>query len=263
MKKRFIILISVFLLIIFSFLFNEKRNKTYIESIIKDSYLNTIMFIDKPYRNILNKIKKYSLNKEIYDEYIELKDIKEKYDSLNNSINYYKNEIKNLNDLLELNNKLDYELINSKVINRNIGKWYDTITIDKGKNSNIKIGDTVINNKGLVGEVISTTNNTSVVKLLTNFDNKISVIISSDKNYYGLLYDYNEKENIFFIEGISSDNNISIGLPVMISGMGNLKQNILVGSIKDIIKDPYELSVNLKITPYVDFNDIDYVSIIK
>lgn len=263
MRKGKIVIILIFILIVSSFLLNKERNSTYIESFIKDNYYSITNYIEKPFKFVFDKIKKYNLNKEVYKNYSILLEIKDKYNFLYNSIDNYKNEIESLYELLDLNKNLDYEIINSKVINRNIGNWLDTITLDKGSSSGINNNDIVINSKGLVGIVINTTKNTSTVKLLTNFDNKISVVVSGTTNYYGLLYNYDSKENTFILEGISSNSDIEKGLSVLTSGIGNIKKGIPIGEVIDIINDPYDLSINLKIKPYVNFNDIYYVSVIK
>ena len=241
--KKIIILIFIFLLIIFSFLFNKERKQLFIESIIKDNYFLISNIIKKPFK--INNLENDNYNK------------------LLNENEFYKNEIKELNKILDLNNNLDYKYINSIVISRDVYNWFDDIIIDKGYNNKIEVNDTVINSDGLVGRVINTTNNTSTVELLTNFNNKISVIINSDKEYYGLLYNYNENENTFILEGISSDALIEKGLPILTSGIGSLKKGVLIGYIDEIMSDSYDLSVIIKVKPYVNFNDINYISIIK
>lgn len=262
MRKNQIILICIFILVISSFLIKEKK-QIFIESFIKSNILYISNKIEKPFKIIVDKIDKLKTNEYIYNEYIRLKGKEKTYINFKNNIELYKNEINKLNKILNLNSNLDYETINSKVINRNINNWFDYIIIDKGYENGIKIDDLVINDEGFVGKVISTTNNTSDIKLLTNFDNKISVIVNSDKEYYGLLYNYNEKENTFILEGIGSNNKIEKDSYVITSGLGGFKKGLLIGYVDEIIKDSYDLSVILKVKPYVNFNDIDYVSIIK
>ena len=262
MKKNQIILICIFLLIISSFLIKNKK-QIFIESFIKDNILYISKTIEKPFRIVINKIDKLKTNERIYNEYIKLKEKEKSYINLDNSLKLYKNEIDKLNNLLDISDNSNYETINSRIINRNIGDWFDYIIIDKGFESGIKIDDCVINNEGFVGKVVNITNNTSDIKLLTNFNNKISVIVNSDKEYYGLLYNYNEKDNTFNLEGISSNNKIEKGNYVITSGLGSYRKGLLIGYVDEIINDSYDLSVILKVKPYVNFNDIDYVAIIK
>ena len=256
MKNKYIILII-------SCFFINKKNYNFIDKIIIDSYYNINKIIEKPFKIVLNKINKLKYNEKIYNEYIELKEKENLYNLNNINIEYYKNEIKELNKLLNLNNNYDYKLINSEIINRDLYNWFDNIIINKGLKDKININDSVINDKGLIGKVINVTNNTSTIKLLTNFNNKISVIVNGEEEYYGLLYNYNEKDNTFIIECISSSSKLNKGLPILTSGLGEFNKGLLIGYIDDIINDSYDLSVILKVKPYVNFNDLNYVSIIK
>jgi len=262
MKKNQIILICIFLLIISNFMIKQ-RQQIFIESFIKNNILNITNIIKKPTEFIINKIDKCMTNEDIYNKYIKLKENYNLYINLDSDLKLYKNEIKKLNDLLNLNKNIEYKTINARVINRNIGNWYSEVIIDKGYKDNIRINDLVINYEGFVGKITSTTSSTSNIKLLTDFDNKLSVIVNSDKEYYGLLYNYNEKENTFVIEGISSDNKIKKGDYIITSGLNDLKKGLLIGYIDEIVSDSYDLSVILKIKPYVNYNDIDYLTIIK
>ena len=64
----------------------------------------------------------------------------------------------------------EYTYLNATVVNRNIGYWYNTITIDKGKYNGVEVDMVVVNNDGLIGKVVSTTTFTSDIKLLTTSD---------------------------------------------------------------------------------------------
>ena len=123
------------------------------------------------------------------------------------------------------------------VITRNIGYWYNTITIDKGKNNGVEKNMAVIINKGLIGNVVSVSNYNSTVKLLTTEDinSKISVKIriNNKKFIYGLLTKYNKKDKTFNIEGIAENTNIPINSFVTTTGLGNsFPSGILIGKVK-------------------------------
>ena len=125
----------------------------------------------------------------------------------------------------------------------------------------------VINSKGLIGKIINTTNFTSTVKLITTSDtnSKISVIINGEnKNLYGLIYGYNTKENAILIEGISNTDSVNIGDTIYTSGLGGIfPSGILIGTVKSISTDEYDLSKIIKVKPSADFNNLNYVTILK
>ena len=54
--------------------------------------------------------------------------------------NDYQKELKKLKEILELNKlNSDKKLVNAIVIKRSTNYWYNNVTIDKGKNKNIKV----------------------------------------------------------------------------------------------------------------------------
>lgn len=185
----------------------------------------------------------------------------------NSMIKELQKEITDLKEALKLNSVLsEYDYINATVVNRNIGYWYNNLTIDKGLKNDIDNGDAVITNNGLIGKTIQCSNFSCTVKLLTSDnDNKISIKINNeDKYYYGLLVGYDSIRNRYKIEGVSDINNIKEGLTVTTTGLTDyFPSGILIGSVSSIIKDEYDLTAIIEVTPSVDFNDINIVTILK
>jgi rod shape-determining protein MreC len=161
----------------------------------------------------------------------------------------------------------EYEFLNSTVISRNISYWYNTITIDKGTYNGVEPNMVVVNSDGLIGKVISTTTFTSDVKLLTTSDtnNKISVAISNGSNkLYGLIKDYNYNTNSLEVEGISNTESVSIGDYVYTSGLGGVfPSGILIGKVSEITTDEYDLAKIINVSLVADFDNINYVAILK
>ena len=172
----------------------------------------------------------------------------------------------NLKKSLEVNQVItDYKKINASVVNRNVGSWFNTVNINKGSKSGIKEGYAVITDKGLIGKIVSVSNFTSTVKLLSTDEaiNKISVKIEvDDKSIYGLL-SYNKKNNTYLVEGISDSTEITNGAKVVTTGLTDaFPAGILIGEVKSVTKDRYELAKAVLVTPSVDFNDIDIVTVL-
>ncbi len=177
-------------------------------------------------------------------------------------------QLEALKDELNIDYSLtDYEYLNASVISRNVGYWYNKITIDKGSYNGVEKDMVVITSKGLIGRVINTTTFTSDVKLITTSDtnNKISVHISNgDTNLYGLINGYNYNDNVLELEGISNTKDVNIGDKVYTSGLGGIfPSGILIGTVSEITTDSYDLAKVIKVKPSADFSDINYVSILK
>ena len=177
-------------------------------------------------------------------------------------------EIENLKKELGVDYVLsDYEKLNATVLSRNIGYWYNTITIDKGTYNGVDEDMVVVNSTGLIGKVIRSTAFTSDVRLITTSDtnNRISISISNGNNKLnGLIKGYNYKENKLEVEGISNTEEVNIGDKVYTSGLGGIfPSGILIGSVESITTDEYDLAKIILVVPSANFDDINYVTVLK
>ncbi len=269
---RYIILIVIlfFLLLmaIFSYTLKTDRKLNVVESLIRDTITGVSKFFYIPINYVVN----------LFDDFNELNNVKKENDLLRNeltkidSINTQnielKRQLKMLQEELDIEYSLtDYEYLNATITSRNIGFWYNTITIDKGSYNGVREDMIVINSKGLIGRVVSTTNFTSSVKLITTNDtnNKLSVLVTnSDYSLYGLLYNYNIEDGVLEVEGISNTEIVNINDLVYTSGMGGIfPSGILIGTVSAIDTDAYGLSKIIKVKPAVDFSSLNYVTVLK
>ena len=262
------IVIAIVIIIILSFSLKKDRDLNPIESFIKDGIISVEKIIASPFIFIKNKISDYN----------ELKNIQKNNDILETSIDRIESietenvelrrQIEALKKELGITYTLtDYDYLNATVVSRNVGFWFNTITIDKGTYNGVEKDMVVINAKGLVGRVIRTTTFTSDIRLITTSDtnNKISVhITNGSDNLYGLINSFDYNEGYLKVEGISNTKNVAIGDKVYTSGLGGIfPSGILIGEVSDITTDSYDLAKIIKVSPAVDFSDINYVSILK
>lgn len=185
--------------------------------------------------------------------------------SVNNEIIKQKDDtIDELSSILDLNIvNSKYEFINSTIISRDSIFWYDKVIIDKGKFSKIKRGMCVIDKNGFIGEVDSTTNNTSTIKLITSpsFNNKISVLINKE---YGITTKYDVNKKVLLVDGISNLNDINIGYKVLTSGITSLyPSGILIGNVCGKRKDEYGIEKYIEVALSSSVNTSKYVSVLK
>lgn len=226
-------LIYIFIFLVFILLIIFKSN-------IKESYNNLIDLIK------INNSNKFIINDDITSNYI-------KY--LENNINEYK-EISNIDNC-----------ISSIVLYRNPSIWYDTLVINKGKNDNINLYDTVINNSGLVGIITEVLPNSATISLITNIDKykKITIGIASDDDIiYGLISKYDKFKNEIIVSEITKDIKINDNLFAITTNLtNNYKEGMVIGKVVNIENDENGLSKNVIIKPFVDYNNINYVCVIN
>ena len=177
-------------------------------------------------------------------------------------------EISELKELLELNKALtEYTPINSTVLSRNKSYWFNTLTIDKGKNDGIKEDMAVITSKGLIGKISKVYTSSSEVKLITSDDinYKVSIAIkNNDNDIYAILNGYDQKQKLFKVIWVNKTITIEKNTQVVTSGLGELfPAGIYVGTVEKVETDKYNLSQTLYIKNDQNFNSIHYVTVLK
>ena len=263
-----IIILIILILIIFSFTLNGDRKLNPVESFLKDGLVYTEKVVTYPFNYISNKISEYKKLKSVNKDNAVLETSIDRVSSIESENIELRRQLDKLKEELNIDYTLvDYEYLNATVVSRNVGFWYNTITIDKGSYNGVEKDMVVINSKGLIGRIIRTSAFTSDVRLITTSDtnNKISVHISNgDNDLYGLINNYNYSDNLLEVEGISNTKDVTIGDYVYTSGLGGIfPSGILIGTVSEISTDSYDLAKIIKVVPSADFTDINYVSILK
>jgi rod shape-determining protein MreC len=107
-----------------------------------------------------------TLEKKLADQQLELTRLREQSKDTNR-----------LRSLLGLREGLDRQTVAADVITRNPDNWFQQVTIDKGSLDGVLVGSAVITSEGVVGQVASVSEKASVVRLLTDPDQKLGVLI--------------------------------------------------------------------------------------
>lgn len=269
-KFKYIIAIVVgfaILIGITSQIIDEDKDLNFFEKAIKD----TSVFIQKtfylPIGFVKDKLEVFNEKQDLYKKYTELKEKVEKTDLYYSQVKELQKEVAELKSTLQLNSTMsEYTYVNATVVSRNMGYWYNTLTIDKGSKNGVKKGDAVITSEGLIGKVVGLSNFSSTVKLLTSdeISNKISIKIDSDAGYeYGLLIGYDKEYNVYKIEGINSSS-IKEGDLVTTTGLTDyFPSGLIVGKVNRVVKDEYDLNSIVEVTPSVNFKNISIVTILN
>lgn len=263
------LIVLIFIIIaVFSITLKKDRELNKVESLIKDTTISISKIITIPFRFIIDKIDDYKLLVNIRKKYQELLPEVSRIDSLKTENIELRRELESLKKELSIDYTLnEYSYLNATVIYRNVSTWYNTITVDKGTYNGVKEDMVVVNSQGLIGKVVSTTTFTSDIRLITTkeTDNKISITISNSENKTnGLIKNYNYKTKYLEVEGVSNTETVRVGDYVYTSGLGEIfPSGILIGTVSDISTDEYDLAKIIDVTPIADFDDINFVAILK
>lgn len=157
----------------------------------------------------------------------------------------------------------EYTTIPADIINRDINNLSRTLVINVGSKDGIEKGMTVIAKEGLVGHIISVTENTSKVQTIIDSASTVSATISTTRDgilVRGMLEDSKTLKATF----IPAEATLVQGDSVETSGMGGIyEKGIHIGTISGIANTKNITSRYANIKTAVDFNKIESVLVIK
>lgn len=176
-------------------------------------------------------------------------------------------ENKRLRDMLNFKNQnSQYDYVACNIVGQNPNSALDVYYIDKGKNDGIKSGLVVVTPEGIVGKVIFTADSWSQVGALNNSNVQVAAKIqrTGDTNgvVKGYISSYNEK--LAMIDGLLLDTDVKVDDVIVTSGVGNMyPKDIPIGKVTSVADDKTKISKYAIIKPYVDFNKLQEVFIVK
>jgi len=159
-----------------------------------------------------------------------------------------KSENKILRNKLKIKKDFNIVGINAEIILPRVRNGYSIITINKGLKNNIKTGSSVINNAGLVGQIISTSESYSEVMPITADQYAVPAIMNNSKENAILYGNGNGGLEIPLFPASSS---ILINDIFVTSGTGgSYRKGINIGKVVEIKKTTSPKFNSIVITPF-------------
>lgn len=258
------IIITIIILIILVFVSNMNIEKlSYIENVVS----TVVMPIQNGLTYLKNKITgNHAFFEDINKLQQENEELKTKNEELEKQLREFeivKNENETLKEYLALSEQYgNYETKAAYIINKDFSNYNNVFVINIGQKDGIKPNMTVISEKGLVGYVISTTDNTSKVQTIIDTASTVSATVSSSKDNL-LCKGTLEEKGLLRATYIPTTANLVQGDKIETSGMGGIyPKGILVGTIKKVVATNNIVDRYAIIEPAVDFNKVDTVLVI-
>jgi len=88
--------------------------------------------------------------------------------------------ISRLNKLLNINSSQNFESVIARVSVRKMSGWWQQMTIRKGYNNRLQIGNGVIYNKGVIGRLINVDSRSAEIEIITNPNFRIVAHFGND-----------------------------------------------------------------------------------
>ena len=257
------IIITIIILIFIVVFSNGENNSSIFENIAR----NMIIPVQNGMTYLKNKI---SGNSTFFSDINNLKNenkvLKEKNSELEQSLRELENiktENATLKEYLNLTEKYgEYKTIPGYVINKDISNYSKTLIINIGKKDGVEENMTVIGDKGLVGHVISVTDNSAKVQTIIDTASSVSCSMSTTNESIvckGTL----DNESLLKAMYIPTDCNVVQGDSIETSGIGGIyPKGIHVGTIKKVTNTQNMIDRYALIEPAMDFNTIGTILVI-
>tara|TARA_B100000963_G_scaffold357280_1_gene379078 strand:- start:1517 stop:2332 length:816 start_codon:yes stop_codon:yes gene_type:complete len=254
--------IFIFILLSFTLFFLDRNDNKYLKNVrfvINDTIIYSSVIIKSPFNFIIETSKSVTNFFQKEDSIIG----KNKLMKYENQIEELKN--KNISLSLQLENLkkisgeeiYNYETLQAKVLLYKSNILHETIIINKGKNSGIKVGDPLIKNNILVGKILKTNFNSSHGILITNINSRIPVRIGKN-NYKAIVVGNPKSERLLNLEFLPKEFQFQDGDYIYTTSIENIMPDgILVGQIKFLNDDDFEAK------PLYDFSQIDYLTVVR
>jgi rod shape-determining protein MreC len=170
-------------------------------------------------------------------------------------------ENESLRKILGLQIREEHKTMPAKVIGFYENNWQSQIILNVGKRNGILEGMAVITEKGLVGVIVLSSNNTSEVRLINDPQSSIGARVLSSRKL-GIVEGGLDKK--VYLNYIMTSEDIFKGDILITSEFGEyIPSEILIGRIKKVSIVPNNPYKQIEIEPFVDFKKLENVLIIK
>ena len=213
--------------------------------------------------NAVKELKR--LKKDYNDLVIKL----ENYEKMQRSNADIRKENERLREQLDFSISMDEQNFPAQIISRDFDNVYTYLTIDKGSVNGIKKNMPVIafqnGNQGLVGKVVQVGTFTSQIMPVYNLDYIVSARIQNSRDL-GLVNGTGSQEKPLLMQYIRKNvaDELSFGDIVVTSGENdNYLKDIPLRTISKIISLDYNSSLNIELTPIIDFSRLENVIVVN
>ncbi len=169
-------------------------------------------------------------------------------------------QVREWDELLALKDSRDLSVVPAKVVALGSSLGFElTATIDVGSQDGIRVGQTVVNGKGLVGRTKRVSATTTLVVLLVDRDFGVGVRLVRTGRL-GVATGDGVGQMTYQLLG--QNDRAEVGDAVFTSGSATFVAGIPVGRVTAIDSNPNALTRSGTLEPYVDITSLDLVGVV-
>jgi rod shape-determining protein MreC len=168
--------------------------------------------------------------------------------------------VKRLRRLLLFKEQVPVAMIPAEVIAYSPSAWFRTIVVNKGRQDGVKKGMPVVTWEGVVGKVIKTSTDSSIILLIIDRNSSVDAMVQR-----------NRRRGIFEGDGgprcqlryVPRTDDIKVGDFIVTSGLGGVfPKGLFLGKVVRVEKKKYGLFQEIEASPGVDFSRLEEVMVI-
>jgi rod shape-determining protein MreC len=208
----------------------------------------------------------------------ELRDLREEYDGVVEQLREYeetvgdaealRQENERLREALEFVESIQIASIPARVIAKEPGTFFGGLTINRGRSSGVERNMPVVANQngvqGLVGRISEVGLTSAVVMPISDVQSFVAARLLRSR-YEGLVNGGGAGDAMLSMRYVdkAARSQVSAGDVVITSGMRSIyPPGIYIGTVEAIQGRAYETSLQIQLTPFVDFGRLEYVFVL-
>lgn len=267
-RRLIVLLVSTILMVaVVGVTLKERPEATWGEQFLRDTFGFFQSLAYKPAREVAAFFESIHEWRTLYSENQRLKASLQDNAKLAAQIRQLELENKTLREMLEYKeNHQEYTLLAARVINRSPDRWYQMVTIDRGKKHGVEGNMAVVTADGLIGRVKSVSQFTSQVELLSdvNRTSHISAIVQGNENIFGVIEGYDLEKRALLFQKIPKETPLEVGQTVITSGIGGVyPPGLFIGKIIEVLPDQYDLTQTALVEPAANLYHLDHVFVVQ
>lgn len=166
-----------------------------------------------------------------------------------------------LRQALNLRDSVSLKMTSAEVISRKESTWFDTATIDRGRNSGIVPGSAVINYRGLIGQVLEVDSFSAQIVALTDTESAVGAMVQRSRTS-GMLH--GQGADYLVLTYLPKDADIKISDIIVSSGIGQvIPKGIVIGRVVRVIRNSIAGTTSALVRPSVNFDQVEQVLVVK
>jgi rod shape-determining protein MreC len=156
-----------------------------------------------------------------------------------------------------------FTYITARVIRNSVNSATNLIYLDRGRLQGVSKQMGVINSNGIVGQIVSVTDNYSVAMSVLHKDFKVSVKFKKNE-FFGNMHWDGINTGTASLEDIPKHVPVKVGDTLVTSGFSQLfPRNIMAGTVKSVKMQPDKNFLEITVNLSTDFGNLNYVYVVN